>query len=403
MARAVELAPDNADNRLELALARLQLPDENLKAAARESLLLLREDPARRVTATRGLLLDAIQRRGPADKIKLMAAELQEYPESTFAERILYLDVLRQTNDPRFTSALTRLQDQAKATPASLATLISWMNRNHLSLLALEYARALPREVLEQWPVPLALAESYSQLGDWQELENATANATWGPFDHLRRAFLTRSYRAQQKDVLAGREWAAAVKEVGTSQSRLLLMVRTLSDWRWDREIEELLWQAARHPETQRDALNALHQRYLQSGDTAGLYRTLSRLAELAPENLTLQNNLAQVSLLLNANPAQAQKTAAELHTRDPGNAAFTSTYAYSLFSKGEPRRAVEAMATLSPEQLTEPSSSAYYGIFLVAAGRAAEAKPYLETASSARLLPEETRLLHEARSAAEQ
>ena len=49
-----------------------------------------------------------------------------------------------------------------------------------------------------------------------------------------------------------------------------------------------------------------------------------------------MQNNLAQVSLLLDAAPERARKIAEDLVRKEPTNAAFVSTYAYSLLTQGD-------------------------------------------------------------------
>ena len=56
--------------------------------------------------------------------------------------------------------------------------------------------------------------------------------------------------------------------------------------------------------------------------------------------------------------------------------------------------------AKLKPEQLIEPNVAAYYGLVLVANGRAAEAGKFLQAARQAKLLPEETALLARANGA---
>ena len=59
--------------------------------------------------------------------------------------------------DPQFTAFLTELEKKAAEKPSNLAALLSWMAKNNLSLLALDYAKSLPPETLRNWPVPLAL------------------------------------------------------------------------------------------------------------------------------------------------------------------------------------------------------------------------------------------------------
>ena len=62
------------------------------------------------------------------------------------------------------------LEKTAADHASSLAALLSWMATNNLSLLALDYSKSLPAESLGNWPVPLAIADAYVRLRDWQNL-----------------------------------------------------------------------------------------------------------------------------------------------------------------------------------------------------------------------------------------
>ena len=131
----------------------------------------------------------------------------------------------------------------------------------------------------------------------------------------------------------------------------------------------DLLWALSKHPEKQQDAFAALYQHYAKSADTQGLYRVLVRLSELDSSNLNVQNNLAQVSLLLNANPVEARRVAAEVYHKAPANPAYMTTYAYSLLTQGNAKEALRIMSSLSEAQLSDPTISTYYGICLAANG----------------------------------
>lgn len=172
------------------------------------------------------------------------------------------------------------------------------------------------------------------------------------------------------------------------------MLVRTISDWGWQDQTLELLWELAKQPETQTEALQSLYKHYADSMDTAGLYRVLLRLGERQRDNLRIQNNLAQISLLENADVGRARKVAAELYQKEPSNPEFVSTYAFSLYTRGEVEKAIEVMSKLREEQLSEPAIAAYYGILLSAAGDKQKARAYLSRAAGAKLLPEEKALV---------
>ena len=236
-------------------------------------------------------------------------------------------------------------------------------------------------------------------LKDWPGLEHLTKTTEWRPFDFLRRAYLSRALRAQDKKLPAEQEWAAAQKEASAQSQSLLVLARTVAAWGWETETVDLLWILAKSDDAKLEALQTLYQHYAKLGDTTGLYRTLLRLVEALPNDLPLQNNLAQVSLLLGADVERARKVAAEIKGKEPSNGAYVSTYAFSLYARGDVKGAVETMDQLSPDQLRDPSVATYYGIVLAGAGQKEKAREYLRRAAEANLLPEEKALVAKAES----
>lgn len=392
--KAVELAPENKSYQLQLGLALSRMDASAKREAGLAILEQLRHDEKQRVFATRALIADGVARRADPEKLANLALELQSFPDAIFRDRILYLDILRQLRDPKFTQNLTNIEKDVVSKPADLADLLSWMTANGMSLLAIDFARSLPSELMNKWPAPLGMAEAYAKLANWPGLEARVANSNWGQFDFLRHAYFALALRGQDKSVAADREWSAAQKEAGNQAQFLSMLSRTAADWGWQKETSELLWTLTKYPETQLEALQTLYQKYANAGDTRGLYRVLLRLQEVEPEDLRVQNNLAQVSLLLNADVARARKLAAELYRKDGSNPAYASTYAFALYTSGDINSAMKVLNGLSDSQLREPSLAAYYGVVLAAAGDTTKAREFLKFATSAKLLPEEKELV---------
>ncbi|MGA2240355.1 MAG: hypothetical protein ABSG74_14215, partial [Candidatus Bathyarchaeia archaeon] len=116
------------------------------------------------------------------------------------------------------------------------------------------------------------------------------------------------------------------------------------------------------------------------------------------PGNPGLMNNLAMTALLLESWDKKPHDLAREAYAKASTNAAFVSTYAYSLLVQQKPAEALKTIEQLSPQQLEDPGIAAYYGLILKGAGNAPKAKSYLDLASKARLLPEEQKLVEKAR-----
>jgi Flp pilus assembly protein TadD len=244
------------------------------------------------------------------------------------------------------------------------------------------------------------MTEAHAKAEDWKGVERVAGDKNWSAYEFLRNAYLARAFRAEGRQLEADGRWAQAQKEAASQSQAVLLLARTVAGWGWQKEMVELLWTLSKAQETRLEALQLLYQHYAKSGDTGGVYRVLSHSSEIAPDDLTIQNNLAQVSLLLEADPERARKIAAELVRKEPHNAAFVSTYAYSLYAQGDVAAARTEMETLTPEQLEAPSIALYYGVILAAAGEKQKAGYFLVRAPNAFLLPEEKALLAKAEAA---
>jgi Flp pilus assembly protein TadD len=399
-AKASEIAPDNTSYQFQLALTRLGTNDQSKRESAREVLERLRADPKQRAAATRTLILDGVAHHEEDQRMQLLASELQSYPEALFSDRLLYLEILRQLHDPGFAEYLRKLEQDAASNPANLASLLSWMSGNETAAAAVEFGKTLPAESLGKWPVLPALAAAYASLKDWPGLEQLARTTEWPPFDFLRHAYLSRALRGQDKKFPAEQEWMAAQKEASAQPQSLLVLARTAAAWGWETETVDLLWVLAKSDDTKLEALQTLYQHYAKLGDTSGLYHTLLRLVEALPNDLTLQNNLVQISLLLGADVERARKVAAEIKGKEPLNGAYVSTYAFSLYTNGDVKGALQAMEQLSQDQLRDPSVAVYYGVVLAAAGQKEKAREYLRRAAEANLLPEEKALVAKAESA---
>ncbi len=395
-AKAVALDPQNQGYKFQLALVRLSSPEPGNRAEARRALEELRTDPKQRAAALRTLVIDRVARGEPAEEARVLAEELQALPEAIFSDRLLYLEILRQMQAAEFAGYFTRLKDEARAQPADLSALLLWMVRNGLAAEAIQFAGNISAETLGKWPVPMAVAEAHAQEKNWAQLERLTSAGSWGGFDFLRHAFLARALRGTEKELAAEQELAAAQKAAANPQA-LALLAQTVADWGWQEEAIEMLWTLSRAPEMQFQALQTLYQHYAKREDTPGLYRTLTKFAELRPEDRALANNLAQISMLLGVDLERARKVAADLVAKEPGNGGFVSTYAFGLLTRGDLKAALAAMNRLSDAQLQEPAVATYYGLILAAAGEKEKARAFLRRSDAAALLPEERALVRKA------
>lgn len=394
--QAVQMAPEEGAYQLKLATLELRNESADRRASAKAILNKLRDDPTQRAAATRALITDGIARHASNQELIALAKDLQGYPNATTADRLIYLDFIHQVDAPEFTPYLTKFEADVVSKPVDLGALLEWMSRNNLNLVALDYIKSVPPDSLNKWPVPLAIAQLYDRLRDWRKLEQVTRNANWGQGEFIRHAYLSRASREQDKMAAAEHEWAAAIKEASAQSASMMALMHTTAEWKWEKEMVDLLWTLTRSTDKSKEAVEELYRYYEKNSDTQGLYRTLARWAELEPDNLNVQNNFVQVALLLDANADDARRLAVDLHKKAPSNPAYTTTYAYSLLTKGNAKEAAQVMSSLSANELSDPAISAYYGICL-AAVHDEKAREFLTAGQRAPLLPEEKKLINKA------
>lgn len=390
---ALRLDPENKIFQLNLAIVQLQSSSADEKLKASQRLQRFMEEPKLRKIAARALRDFALQQkdgRAAFDTARLLAS----FPEAEFRDRLDYLRMLRQLNHPDFAVRLLDVQDESASDPKKIYELLTWMSTTQQAVIAREWVKRLPATVTSKWPVAGAVSDCYAAEKDWAGLEDWCRKTEWGDMDFLRYAALARALREQGRALDAQREWNLARKEAGSNGTKIYLLQQKVAEWRWKQESLDLLWLLTKDQQQQYAALGALSQYYSAEGDTADLYRVVLRLSELRPSDPETENNLAQLLLLLNLDKQRASGLAKKLHERDPTNAVFASTYAFSLYSRGQYAQALEAFRRVKGDDLRIPAIAAYYGIVLMANGDKARAREFLDLGQTATLLPEERALL---------
>lgn len=397
LTEAQRLDPANKDYTLRLAALRLNANDATISDRGRQTLLELQKDPALRRDATRHLAENAIRRRDFQKGIAL-ARELDALPDRTFTDRLVLLSALSASGDPGYAAFLTELQKSAAEEHEQIAVLITWLNANQKPQEAIAWAATLPPQLVSARLASIALADSYVAARDWPGLLKLVKTGNWGNVDFLRSALAARAYREVGNDPDSRAQWGEAVRKVSGNPRQILLLAETIQKWNWRAEAIELLWVAAKDPLKGDDALRELYNYFAKNSDTQNLYRVLLHRSDRHPDDPDIKNNLAQLSLLVNLNVDRARELARDVYAKDPRNPAYVSTYAFSLYHKGDNKKALQTMETLTEEQRRQPEIAAYYGMMLAAAGDRARAAEYLDLGAGANLLPEEKTLLERAR-----
>lgn len=398
LSEASRLEPDNKDYLMRLAALRLGANDPAIRAKGRETLTTLQADPDFRRDATRYLAENELRLGNALDALEL-ARQLDALPGKTFNDRLLLLTALQSTFDKGFRPFLEEMQTSAVEEPERVGALLTWMNLHKMAAEAIAWSATLPDAARGSRLVQIALSDSFVSQRDWAGLQRLANSGNWGTVDFLRNALLARAHRELGNTPDSSSQWNEAMKKVAAETRHVMMLAETVEKWGWRSEALDLLWIVAKDPVKGDDALRALYQYFAKNGDTENLYRVMLRSLELHPDDRNIQNNFAQISLLLNLNMERGQKIARELYEKEPNNPAYVSTYAFALHTQGETKKALKTLETLPDEQLRQPEIAAYFGLMLAAAGDSARATEFLDLGEKApKLLPQEKALIEKAR-----
>lgn len=397
LSEANRLEPENKDYIMRLAALRLGANDPDTRAKGKQTLVELQNDPMQRREATRYLAEDALRQKNTLTALEL-ARQLDSYPDKTYADRLLLLSALKAAFDPGFAPFLEEMQTTSAEDAESVGALVTWMNMSNLSREAIAWSTTLAPGVIGNKLVQIALSDSFVTAKDWAGLQRLVNSGNWGTVDFLRNALSARALREQGNEPEAAAQWNEAMKKIAANPRHIMMLAETVEKWGWRSEAIDLLWLVAKDPVKGDEALGTLYRYFAKNTDTENLYRVLLHRMELHPNDLNVQNNYAQISLLLNMNTERAQKIAREIYEKDPANSAYASTYAFALHVQGETKKAVKILEGLTAEQLRQPEIAAYYGIILAAAGDHARAAEFLDLGEKTTLLPQEKALVEKAR-----
>ncbi|HVF73125.1 MAG TPA: hypothetical protein VM940_16100 [Chthoniobacterales bacterium] len=397
LSEASRLEPENKDYLMRLAAVRLGATDAATREAGKQTLEDMQKDPLLAREATRYLAEDASRRNLTLRALEL-AHQLDTFPNKTYSDRLVLLTALDAAKDSGLGVFLDEMKAASAEDPERAAALITWLNMHNRAADAIAWSTQLPPGVLGQKLVQIALADAFVAGKNWTGLQRLVNSGNWGTADFLRNALHARALREAGNQPEAAAQWNEALKKISADVRQALVLAETVQKWGWRDEAVELLWIVAKDPVKGDEALRALYRYFAQNGDAENLYRVMLRHIEHRPNDPNIQNNFAQLSLLLSLNTERGQRLAREVYEKDPKNPAYVSTYAFALHSQGDTKKALKALETLTPEQLHKPEIAAYYGIILAAAGDHQRAGEFLDLGEKATLLPQEKALVEKAR-----
>lgn len=408
LAAAVRANPGDGAAQLRLDKLRLLAPQQEVRAAAREGLVSLTGDNTLRLEAYRALLNEA-RAQGRFAEAKDLAKSIRDLPEATLADRLEYLEELGRSADKdagmddaatvHFTNELLSLESAAKLDASSILALGAWLNDHERSAQCRAWIEQLPEASRNLPTAKIVAADAQTHLHDWAALQKQVAGDNWGRLEYLRLAFQARA----EAELSAGgnpgssARWQQARQAVGNDRDQIQTLAGVAESWGWTRESEELWHKLADDETAPLAALQHLAGLCRKRGETEELLRVTERIYRLDPGDMVARNNLAQLRMLLGRDSLETQRISRENAAQYPADWAFNSTYAYSLHLQGRDREGIDLLLHLPGAPQQDPQIAAYLGVLYAATGQTERARPFLELAAAADLLPEESKLVRAA------
>src|SRR5579863_968523 len=323
---AARLEPTNELHQVNLSVLRLQSADDAVAATARATLERLSGSPGVGAVALRWLIGDCLRRNELAGAARF-SSQLLANPRADLADRLEHLGILQQSKSPEFNDYLASVQRDSITNAPAVYRTASWMLGHGLGEGARQWLANCPAKVRAQQPVPLVLVDCYFARQDWTGLEAFLKTQKWQDLEFLRFAFLSRAAEEQQQELAADSRWRGAVRETDNQLGALSTLLSLARTWGRAQAEADLLWPIGQRFPRERWALRDLDRVYAAAGNTLGLNKLYTMMANYDATNFVVQNNLAATSLLLKLNLSQAHKLARELYAGHPEEGIIASTY----------------------------------------------------------------------------
>ena len=397
---AARLQPTNPAPRLNLAIVRLHGTNNAILAEARLSLRQIVTNPpdsTLRCAALRELLVDAVRFKQP-DSALALSKELVEDTNSAFSDRLLRLNVLGSMTNAEFNAALEAFQREASTNVVHAYELGTWQMSRLSPASALSWLQTLPLQTQTNLPVTTLIADCKLLTKDWPGLQQWLVGQRWAEMEFTRHALLSQAFRQQGLDATAKGEWELAVKSASAQKLSTIMLLQLAARWKLQSEGEELLWNIVDQFPEEKWASQALIKSLYAGGRTRSVMKLCSQELKRSPSDLDAKNNLAATALLLDPQELRPYELAQEVYEKSPTNAAFASTYAFSLYLQKKNQEALKVIESIAPKDLEKQSIAGYYALILKATGNNEKANTFFDYAFKGPMLPEEKKLFDRAR-----
>ena len=390
---ALRLEPTNLTVVFNLATIHLTSTNQAVAAAGRAALNQLAGNASLRMIVLQHLLTDAVDRKSLVEALAY-SRKIADDPAATFADKIEYLQLMRLAKNSDYAPWLASLKQTAASSPADTYALGRWMVLEENPQTALNWLRSLPTQTETNQTVQLVMTDCQIDLKDWNGLLAAVQTKDWGRAEFYRFALKSLALHSLGQDSASQAAWQRALRLASDQPDQLAQLAQITGLWGLTSEKIAALQEAIDKFPQEKWAVDQLTAQLYADGNTRGLEELLSRIQPANPDDVRLENNLANVLLLRKSELDKAYRMAKKAYDTSADDPFIISTYAYSLLLQNKPDEALKILGGLKPKYLQIPSVAAYYGVIEAQTGHKDLAREPLARAEKGKLLPEEKQMV---------
>ncbi|HET7237826.1 MAG TPA: hypothetical protein VFI76_02290, partial [Terrimicrobiaceae bacterium] len=246
---------------------------------------------------------------------------------------------------------------------------------------------SLPTSMRKSTEVSLSLADCYSSLKRWDDLESLVAAASWSELEPIRLALLARAQTGQGNLRKAERTWQLALEAAEKNPRQLSSLITIAKTDK--RDVRQVLWMAAEHDPQNLSARQELYQAYWQERNADGMLRMMELVLKEKPNDRAAKYTVASLLFATGRQIDRARHLAEELYEVDPLNLGNAMLYAFGLHLQGKSKMAADLLAARDDLFKLGNDGAAYYSLILSGCERKEEARRVLSSVDPDALLPE--------------
>ena len=381
----VELRPEDQRTRVTLTALELRSGSELDQPTARAALESRITDDEFGQMALRALAEDALERHDFAAAIT-WSKRACEMSLAEVSDRLLHLEALFAAQSPSFETWLTDLEMMAlENTPLAL-DLAKWEMNALGAEAASNWLERLPPSTRETPAVSAVLADCYSALQRWEDLESLVDRTVWREREPLRLGLLARAQAGLGNLRKSERTWQLALHEAETYSAQLpslLAMARTDK-----RDVREVLWMIAEREPENLAVRQELYQAYWQERNAEGMLRMMELVLKEQPNDRAAKYNVAALLLATGRGIDRGALLAKELYEDEPVSVGNAVIHGFSIHLQGDSKKAAALLDGRDDLHKLGNDGAAYYSLILAGCGRDEDAGRVLSTVDREALLP---------------